>query len=408
MSAPLLRELLEGSFVRALDRIDLAERVARAMPRPPASVKAMMVLAVGKAAGAMARGALSVPESRIARAVVVEPEGAAPSPQRDARVERLVAPHPDPDRRSVAAALLAIDLVRASEFTVALVSGGASSLLCLPRGISLARYVRVVRRLLLGGATVREVNIVRRHLCAVKGGGLARVARGPLHTLVASDVIGGGLHDVGSGPTVADPSTCAQARAVLRRFAPRLAAPPLHESLKPAAPRARALRANLIAWPDDLARAVARELQAGGMTTRILEASVAPAAELAREYVWLAGELRPGEALVRAAEPSLRVNAQRPGLGGRSTHLALLVARGLPEGVAFLAGASDGVDGTSGTAGAVVDASLSAHVSPVAIARAVAAFDTAPMILSAGMALTSGPTSNNLADVHVLAREAAR
>jgi glycerate 2-kinase len=408
MSAEGLRKLLGTSFIRALDRIDLADRVARAMPRPPSGVQDVTVLAVGKAATAMARGALSVPEARITRALVIEPEGANPGQRGDPRVERLVAPHPDPDRRSVAAARLAIEVVRESAFTVALVSGGASSLLCLPRGISLARYVLVVRRLLLGGATVREVNVVRRHLCAVKGGGLARVATGPLHTLVASDVIGGGLHDVGSGPTVPDPSTCAQACAVLRRFAPRLVRPPLHESLKPTASRARTLHARLVARPDDLAREVAGELRAIGTRARTLDPSVAPAAELAREYAARARTLRPGEALVRAAEPSLRVDVAHPGRGGRSTQLALLVARDLPEGVAFLAGASDGVDGTSGTAGAVVDASLCAHATPDAIARALAAFDAAPLLLSAGMALTLGPTSNNLADVHVLARDATR
>jgi hydroxypyruvate reductase len=131
---------------------------------------------------------------------------------------------------------------------------------------------------------------------------------------------------------------------------------------------------------------------------------VAPAADLVRDYLARARALSPGEAVVRAAEPSVRVEAVRPGRGGRSTHVATLLAAELPAGVAFLAGASDGVDGTSGTAGAVVDASLLKRASPAAIARAVAAFDTAPLLEGASMTLHIGPTGTNFADIHVLAR----
>jgi hydroxypyruvate reductase len=360
------------------------------------------LLAVGKGASAMASGAMSAAGDRIERVLVVQPSGMRPPIHPG--IELLEAAHPDPDGRSVAAARRALDLVRESDFTLALISGGASSLLCLPREITLARYVRAIRALLLGGATVRDVNVVRRHLCAVKGGGLARVAAGPVRTLIASDVIGGGPHDVGSGPTLPDPTTCAQARAVLRRYAPRFEGLPLRESLKPTSVAARRLKARIIARPEHFAHAVAEELRARDFSTKTLEPSVAPAADLAREYIARARTLRPGQALVRAAEPSLRIDVPRPGRGGRSTHLAALVGRELPEGVAFMAGASDGVDGVSGTAGAIVDASLAAYASPDAIARAIARFDTAPLLVSAGMALLIGPTGNNLGDVHVLVR----
>lgn len=417
MSSEGLREILRVSFARALESLDLTAQVARAMAtvgRPPPSARAVTVFAVGKAATAMARGVLPLLEGRIAHALVVEPvrtppgppEGAAtprPSPSGIA-IERLEAPHPHPDRRSVAAAQRALQVIRSSDFAIALVSGGASSLICLPRPLPLSRYVRIVRALLLAGATVRDVNVVRRHLCSVKGGGLARLARGPLHTLVASDVIGGGLHDVGSGPTVPDPTTCAEARAVLRRFAPRLVEPSMRESLKPRDPQARRLHARLVARPEQLAEAVAGELRRCFARARVIEPSVAPAEELAREYLARARRLRRGEAIARAAEPSLRVEAARPGRGGRATHLAMLVGRDLPEGVAFLAGASDGVDGSSGTAGAVVDASLRAVASSDAIARALAAFDTGPILSSTGMALPLGLTGHNLADLHILAR----
>ncbi|HZU83381.1 MAG TPA: DUF4147 domain-containing protein [Polyangiaceae bacterium] len=404
MSTAAVRELLREAFAGALGALDLSRAVARAMPRVPPGRRSATLIAVGKAAGDMASGALGAAGAHVGRVLVVCPEG-SPLPSLDHRgLEVLESSHPDPDARSVTAARRALRVVRDSDFTVALVSGGASSLICMPRGVTLARYVRVVRALLLAGATVRDVNIVRRHLCAVKGGGLARATRARVVTLVASDVIGGEPFDVGSGPTLPDPTSRADARAVMRRFVPRLARPPMRETLKPTSRAATRLEARVVASPDDLARAVARELRARRVLARVIEASTASAAELAREYAWRARRLRPGQAVVRAAEPSLRVDAARPGRGGRSTHLAVLVARELPADVVFLAGASDGVDGSSGTAGAIVDSALARRASADATARALAAFDTGPLVLGAGMALDPGPTGTNLADVHVLAR----
>ena len=397
------RALLQASFLAALRRLDLGGAVADAVPRRLVAARGLTVLAVGKAAREMAGGALRATPAEGGRVVLVEPEGVRGPLPRHPAVERLVAAHPDPDRRSVAAARRVRAIVAGSPVTLALLSGGASALLCEPRSLDLARYVRLVRALLLGGATVREVNVVRRHLCRVKGGGLARVAGGPVFTLVASDVIGGGLHDVGSGPTVPDPTSCSTARAVLRRFSPGLSLPRMHESLKPCAARARRLRARFVARPEDLARKLAIELRERGFLVRVLAASVAGADDLAREYLTRARALGPGEAVVRAAEPSLRVAVQSPGRGGRSTHLATLLGPGLPEGVAFLAGASDGVDGTSGTGGAVVDRSLARRVPPDALASALARFDTGSILRDAGMALRCDPTGQNLADVHVLA-----
>jgi hydroxypyruvate reductase len=399
MKPASLRASLRRAFERALASVDLEERVRAAAPRVPRDVRAGAIVAIGKAAPAMARGALAAAHGRIARVLVVAPDGTEARLDA-ARVELLRAAHPDPDARSVAAARRALEVVRGADWVLALVSGGASSLVCLPEGLTLARYVRVARAVMLGGATVRDVNVVRRHLCAVKGGGLAQAAGGPVVTLVASDVIGGEPHDVGSGPTVPDPTTRAQARAILARHAPRLAPPPLRRTLAPADRAARRLRVRVVARPEDLASALARELRATFTRVRVLPPSLETAQVLAQRYADLGRSLRPGEALVRAAEPSLRVDVARPGRGGRCTHLAALVAAELARGVAFLAAASDGVDGASGTAGAVVDATLDRRLLPAALAT----FDTGPLLEASGMALPLRPTGTNLADVHVLAR----
>jgi glycerate 2-kinase len=398
-----LKRALAAAFRGALAGVDLEARVREAMPRVPAGVRAGAVVAVGKAAPAMARGALAAVDERFTRVLVVAPDG-TPAAFSDGRVELLRASHPDPDARSVAAARRALAVVREADFVVALVSGGASSLVFLPVGGRLEPYVRVFRALLTAGATVREVNVVRRHACRVKGGGLAREAGGPVRTLLASDVLGGSPEDVGSGPTVADPTTLADAKRILARFAPGLASPPLHESLKPREVARGRLGVRVVARPEDLARAVASELRSKLRAVRVLRPSTAPVEVLAREYVERARRLEPGEALVRAAEPSVKVGGARSGQGGRSTHLALRVAAELELGVVLLAGASDGVDGASESGGAVVDGSVAAKAGRDAVEASLAAFDSGTLLRSIGMTLPLAPSGTNLGDVHVLAR----
>jgi hydroxypyruvate reductase len=314
-------------------------------------------------------------------AVVVAPEDAG---------------HPLPDARSVRAAEACLELVSrpGDARIVVLVSGGASALVCAPApGITLADKRAVTRVMLASGATVQEINIVRKHLSRIKGGGLARAAAPrEVVTLVASDVIGGAASDVGSGPSVIDRSTVREARALLRRHAPDYASLPLVATL---AHDRRPLRARILASPEKLAQAVARLLPAN-----LLAASQADVDELAAEYVARAQRLRPGEAIVRAAEPSVVV-PKRAGKGGRSSHLAALVGRTLPPGVAFAAIATDGIDGASGTAGAIVDARLAADPDLV---RAIERFDTGPLHQRAGTALPAKPSGHNLADLHILAR----
>jgi hydroxypyruvate reductase len=395
-----LRARLRQAFVAAVAGVDLGARVREALAGARLGRGRVAVVAIGKAAPAMAVGALEALGPRVSQALVVAPDG-TPAAFDDERVMLLRASHPDPDVRSVLAARMALQVASEAEALVVLVSGGASSLVCLPEGVTLARYVRLVRALRLTGADIRELNVVRRHLCALKGGGLARSAGGRVLTLLASDVVVGGVHDVGSGPSVADPTTVADARRVLRRYLPQEPVPPLHETTKPGDVAARPWRARVLATPRELAREVAARLGTSFTHVRLLPPSMESVDALVAEYTARASRLRPGEALVRASEPSLHVPPRGAGRGGRSTHLACAVARCLPPGVALLAAASDGDDGNSRTAGAVVDSTLgSAH----AIARALRGFDTGPLVVRAGMALPGRPSGQNLADVHVLAR----
>jgi hydroxypyruvate reductase len=299
-----------------------------------------------------------------------------------------------------------------------LVSGGASALACAPSADVTLRTKRAISRAMLdSGASVQEINVVRKHLSLLKGGGLARAAApNPVLTIVASDVIGGSAGDVGSGPSVPDASTVVDARRLLRAYAPSFASVSLSRTLSASKEEAKRLRAKVVLSPEDLPRTVARLLAEAGASVRMLTPSQASAAELAAEYAALARRASraggPPRAFVRAAEPSIVVTPGGGGKGGRSAHLAALVGRalgrsaGLATMVRFAALASDGVDGGSGTAGAVVDARFAARVEArlgrEALDRAIASFDTGPLHQTMKTAVFSAPTGHNLADLHVL------
>jgi hydroxypyruvate reductase len=381
-----IREALDEALAKMNPRT-LVRAALRSKPRLP-----VRVVAIGKAAPAMAQGALDAWRDRIEHVLVVAPEGT--DAEAVDRAEVLRGAHPLPDASSVRAAQRCLETVVPRAQILVLVSGGASALVCAPaKGVTLEDKQAVTRAMLASGATVQETNVVRKHLSRIKGGGLLRAAGdNPVLTLVLSDVIDGTVSDVGSGPSVPDPSTVEDARAILRRRAPAFATLPLGKTLS-----SRGGRASLVGSPEVFAQVVVDALRARGVDARAFQPSQDDVEKLAQDYVTLARSMRPGAAIVRAAEPSLVV-PDGAGKGGRCTHLVALVARGLAPGVTFAAIATDGVDGSSGTSGAIVGG-------PIAGAEdAIARFDTAALFLAAGVALPAGPTGLNYGDVHVLAR----
>jgi hydroxypyruvate reductase len=417
-----LRALLRASLQAALTALDPARLVHDALPPLPPRRARVRVIAAGKAAVAMAEGALRRWPDRVedALAITVDPGADRAYSSADPRLTIRVAAHPLPDARSVAAAdeaLARAGDLGAEDLLLALISGGASSLLAAPApGLSLEHKRSLVAALLDAGAPIQEVNLVRRHLSRVKGGRLAAAALpARVLSLVVSDVIGGALADIGSGPTVPDASTVEEARAVLRRYTPEAATLPfLSESLKPDAPvslinlaatfpAAARLRAKLIAEPAALAEAVAAALTRAGLRAHAGAPEEGDAQSMVARRLAQAEALAPGEALVIACEPTLRLPAAR-GRGGRAGWLALAAMRALPEGVALLCAASDGVDGSSGGAGALVMHDDAARSSTAAIEAALDSFDDATIHQALGTQLAGGPTGHNLADVHVLAR----
>jgi hydroxypyruvate reductase len=435
LSAALIAALRAG-----LAELDPARLVRDALPPLPPKRSRVRIVAAGKAAARMTAGAIDRWGSRIDDALVITVDSSAPPPssagrssseQRTdlslvavaqvSRVDVLHAAHPIPDSRSALAAEEALrragDLGQ-DDLLLALISGGASSLLALPpAGVSLADKQTIVARLLESGAPIGDVNLVRRHVSRIKGGRLAaQAAPARVLTLIVSDVIGGAPHDIGSGPTVFDPTTVSDAVAVLRRWALDLASPALlgalTESLKPAVTHAEGaatppvprLRARILADPDALARAVASSLnQSGPFRARVLPPEQGDALDMVRRRIDLARHLSPGEAVVIPCEPTLALPKPR-GRGGRAGFIALASMRDLPDGVLLLCAATDGVDGSSGAAGAVVARSDTSSLEDAAIDAALTAFDDARIHQILGTHIEGGPTGHNLTDLHILAR----
>jgi glycerate 2-kinase len=214
-----------------------------------------------------------------------------------------------------------------------------------------------------------------------------------------SDVLGGEPHDVGSGPTVADPTTVAEARAVLEKAG--IAEPPgMTESVRAGELRART---QILADPPALARALAAALERRHLHATVEGPDEGDAADVALRRAARAATLAPGEAAVIATEPTLRLPPAR-GRGGRAGWVALATMGRLPADVALLCAASDGVDGSSSAGGALVTRADAERAGARAIEDALASFDDASVHEALGTRLTGGPTGHNLADVHVVAR----
>ena len=286
----------------------LPERVVPPhLPGPPAG--RTLLLALGKAALPMARAVEERWEGPLS-GVAVAPMGSAGTLP---GVEVIEAEHPVPGPGSLAAARRLLALAgeaRAEDLVLVLLSGGASSLACLPGdGLGLEEKARLTGALLRSGADIGEINCVRRHLSRFKGGRLALAAApAQLVTLAISDVAGDRPEDIGSGPTAADPTTLDEARAVLGRY--RIAAPERgwSESAKRVEGEYR-----IVARGEDAVAEAARAAERLGYRVRTLEA-VGEAREAGRAHAALALAAPPGTALISGGE--LSVTLRGAGTGG--------------------------------------------------------------------------------------------
>jgi glycerate 2-kinase len=395
------------------------------LPTPEALGKGrLIVIGAGKASAAMARAVEDHWSGPLSGLVVTRYGYGVPCE----RIEIAEASHPVPDAAGLAAAqrmLTVVQGLQADDLVLCLISGGGSSLLPLPLdGLTLEHKQEVNRALLKSGATISEMNCVRRHLSAIKGGRLA-AACSPARvlTLLISDVPGDNPMDIASGPTVGDPTTCADALAIVQRYGIDLP-PPVREvlesgrgeSIKPDDARLARCELRIVATPQMALEAAAVVAREAGFATYILSDALEGEARdvgkvLAGIALQVAEKNQPVQApcmLLSGGETTVTVRGK--GNGGRNVEclLSMGIALGGHPRIHALAGDTDGVDGLAEIAGA--------HIAPDTLARALAQGlkpkdalannDGHGFFGALGDAVITGPTLTNVNDFRAILIEA--
>lgn len=379
----------------------------------------IVVLGGGNAGGRMASAIEGALGERISRGVVV-----TDAPEETGGIEVLPGDHPVPSERGVGSTRAMLDLadeVGEETLAVVLISGGGSALMPAPaEGVSLEALQEVTEALLASGAEIREINAVRKHCSAFKGGGLARrAAPSTVVSLIVSDVIGNDLSTIASGPTAPDATTFADAQEVLSRYG--IDAPDgIEERLE------RGVRGEIAETPaegDPVFDRVDNHVVADGFTALeavrdlarergydplVLSSSVrGEAREAAKTHVAIAEEVRTtgnplGTPAVICSGGETTVTIRGEGTGGPNQEFTLSAALELrgSEGVALASVDTDGIDGASEVAGAVVDGETVSE--PETARAALADNDAYPYLRERDSLIETGPTGTNVNDLRVL------
>jgi len=416
------RLLLEKMFEAA---IASAQPALCLPPHLPARPKGRtIVIGAGKASAAMAL-ALEDSWNGPLEGIVVTRYGYA---QPCRQIEIVEAAHPVPDEAGFRAARMIAEKVQnlsADDLVIALISGGGSALLVAPaEGLTLADKQAVNAALLRSGATISEMNCVRRHLSGLKGGRLgALCAPAKLVTLLISDVPGDDPLDIASGPTVADPTTCADALAVLARYAiePPAAVRKIlqsgaGESVKPGDPRLARAETRMIATPQMALEAAAKIARDAGYAGHILSDRIEGEARevgkvLGALALQVAARNEPFRApcvLLSGGETTVTIKGK--GRGGRNVEFLLSLALALngQERIHALAGDTDGVDGVEEIAGAVIapDTLSRARAQKIDPRASLDNNDGHGFFLALGDSVVTGPTLTNVNDFRAILIEA--
>ncbi|HQY90118.1 glycerate kinase [Caldilinea sp.] len=389
-----------------------------------ARFRRILVVGAGKAGAPMARAVEDVLGDALAGGLVIVKSGhAAPT----VRIELVEASHPIPDQVGVAAGqrmLAQVEAAGADDLVLTLLSGGGSALLEAPAGITLAELQAMTDALLACGATINEINCLRKHVSRVKGGQLARAASpATLVTLVLSDVVGSPLDVIASGPTVPDSTTWADAWAVVERYKLQERLPvavlarltagrqgQLPDTPKPGDPLFVGAHTCVVGDNRVAALAACRRAEALGYRTLLLTSFVeGEAAEVAKVAVAVAREVRASghplaapACLVLGGETTVTLG-DAPGRGGRNQELALAASRLLDgmAGVTVASLATDGSDGPTDSAGGLVDGEtiMRGRAGGLDADAALRRHDAYPSLRATGDLLLTGPTQTNVNDL---------
>ena len=418
------RELLQRLFETAIASAQPSLCIPTHLPSPQSLGRGrLVVIGAGKASAAMARAVedhWTGEKSSLSGLVVTRYGYSVPCDH----IEIVEAAHPVPDAAGLAAAERLLALVQglnADDVVLCLISGGGSSLLPLPLpGLTLEHKQAVNRALLKSGATISEMNCVRRHLSAIKGGRLAAACHpARVLTLLISDVPGDNPMDIASGPTVADPTTCADALAIVRRYGITLPAPVLEvlesgrgESIKPGDERIAHVQTRMIATPQMALEAAAAVARSAGVEAYVLgDAIEGEARDVGKVFAGIALQVADrGQpfatpcVLLSGGESTVTVTGQ--GRGGRNVEflLSLGVALNGHPRIHALAGDTDGVDGQEELAGALLapDSLARAWALGIKPKDSLADNDGHGFFEALGDSVVTGPTLTNVNDFRAI------
>ena len=436
-SSPI-RPLLKKLIVRGLDAVDARAAVRRAISKNGEELvigkrhydlrryERVVVLGAGKATASMAQAVEQRLGSRLQGGFVVVKHGhVAPTKQ----IIVAEAAHPIPDRSGQRAAArlcaMATELGR-RDLLIVLLSGGASSLLPAPvPGVTLADKQQTTQELLRCGASIREVNTVRKHLSRIKGGRLAELTSATIVTLILSDVLGDDLSAIASGPTVPDPTTYLEAVAILKRYRIWRAVPQrvrrhlergcqglASETPKPDSSLFRRVHHHIVGNNEAAVRAMARAAREAGLRTLVHRSALTGEARdegqrfgvLARNIVRSGKPFERPCCVVAGGETTVTVTGN--GTGGRAQEFAAAAAleiAGLAR-VWVVAIGTDGTDGPTDAAGAVVGGSTLARAQRLSVdlKGALQRHNTYPALKRLHQLIITGPTGTNVNDLYLL------
>jgi glycerate 2-kinase len=423
-AAPLpARALLRHMFDAAIASAQPALCVPPHLPAPPRG--RLVVVGAGKASAAMARAVEDNYSGPLSGLVVTRYGYAVPCE----RIDIVEAAHPVPDAAGMHAAqrmLERVGVLEEDDLVLCLFSGGGSALLPLPApGLSLDLKQGVSRALLASGATISEMNCLRRHLSAVKGGRLGAACHpAQVLTLLISDVPGDRPIDIASGPTVADPTTCVDALAIARRHGIELPGPVRDvlasgrgESVKPGDARLARATVRMIATPQMALEAAARVARSAGVAPYILgDAIEGEARDVAKVFAGMALQVaergQPFAApcvLLSGGETTVTVRGR--GRGGRNVEFLLSLAIALDghPRIHALAGDTDGVDGQEEIAGGCIGPDSLARAGSLALRPRdmLADNDGHGFFTALGDSVITGPTLTNVNDFRAILIESA-
>ena len=413
------RQLLLGSFHAAIAAADPLQILPPHLPTPPCG--RTLVVGGGKAAASMAIAVEThwPADAPLSGLVVTRYLHGLPTE----RIEVVEASHPLPDGRGEAAALRILGMaaqLKEDDLLLALISGGGSSLLAAPvDGVSLKELRQVTKSLLYAGATIHDINTVRKHLTRLSGGRLAQAAKGARGlALIISDVVGDDPSHIASGPCTPDPSTCSDALRLLERFKTSLPASVRHyletciarqepDTGKQGDPSFARMENRVIASATDSLLAAVHFFEHHGLRALLVSDHVSGnAQDVARQHAALAKacSMNGPVALISGGETTVTL-PPRHGCGGRNTEYLLALALAAQHNPVWaIACDTDGIDGSEDNAGAVItpDTLARAHALGLDAADRLAAHDSHGFFSALGDLVLTGPTRTNVNDYRAL------